>query len=608
MLSPAVPSPAHECLPEHIGPHTLDEECTICNDRTLKAALDDNHPHNGGLGSLDCCEHLFCHCCIQKWVTECSNTCPLCKREAHKLVRRRRKPFGRLPNGERNHIIEADERTLEQQEARGRLDELTAEELERLEAEEEAQGNCVQCGNGENDHLILLCDSCNSGYHSYCVGLGHSVPDGDWYCPVCAIVHQPEQQQQLQRQQQQRQQQQPAPALRQQELPRWIVEEERRRGGGGVFSRRTVVEDDDDEDDDDEEESGDEEEERSGEEKEEDEEGDTDLDEEEEEDEVKPLADRIKERKDRMQAEEELFERPLAERLAARQRMERQGSSQSSKSNSSSQRSRIKPPSIPPTRNNANNSAASSASRVSSRSAGQTSNASSNLAYVVEIRDHKGERYERSSEYYVRYSDHHGLASGEPKWEPGHLVERTEGLAGLIVSFWAAKGDPKAKGELPPPPPPPRQAARPSSQGSDSGWRRSVGSQKRELEQKREQREKRQHVERANFSRFFTSQGSELDSQAMVQQLGSQAAFPSASSQRSEVIDLAQEEEEETEEQPRRRNNNNKENVIAEKKRSKAAAVKEEKKKKPNKKLKRNVVEDSESEDDTEDDDDDVFQ
>ena len=118
----------------------------------------------------------------------------------------------------------------------------------------------------------------------------------------------------------------------------------------------------------------------------------------------------------------------------------------------------------------------------------------------------------------MRYSDHHGLASGEPKWEPGHLVERTEGLAGLIVSFWAAKGDPKAKGELPPPPPP-RQPARPSSQGSDSGWSRSVGSQKRELEQKREQREKRQHVERANFSRFFTSQGSELDSQAMVQQL-----------------------------------------------------------------------------------------
>ena len=156
---------------------------------------------------------------------------------------------------------------------------------------------------------------------------------------------------------------------------------------------------------------------------------------------------------------------------------------------------------------------------------------------------------------------------------PGIWWRGRKGL-GLIVSFWAAKGDPKAKGELPPPPPPPRQAARPSSQGSDSGWRRSVGSQKRELEQKREQREKRQHVERANFSRFFTSQGSELDSQAMVQQLGSQAAFPSASSQRSEVIDLAQEEEE-TEEQPRRRNNNNKENVIAEKKRSKAAAVKE---------------------------------
>ena len=35
----------------------------------------------------------------------------------------------------------------------------------------------------------MLCDSCNSAYHTFCVGLGRRVPEGDWYCPDCAVVH-----------------------------------------------------------------------------------------------------------------------------------------------------------------------------------------------------------------------------------------------------------------------------------------------------------------------------------------------------------------------------------------------------------------------------------
>ena len=191
-LSPAVRSPANECLPENV--HALGEECTICNDITLEGALDghcggDGGEEEGGLGSLDCCDHLFCHSCILKWVTECSNTCPLCKRTAHKLIRRRRRPnaSGCGPR----LVIDADEQILEEHEARGRLDELSAAELERLAAEEDANGNCTECGGGHDEELILLCDSCNSGYHTYCVGL-NSVPAGDWYCPVCAVVHLPE--------------------------------------------------------------------------------------------------------------------------------------------------------------------------------------------------------------------------------------------------------------------------------------------------------------------------------------------------------------------------------------------------------------------------------
>ena len=43
---------------------------------------------------------------------------------------------------------------------------MSAAELERLAAEEDAAGNCTECGGGHDEHLLLLCDSCNSGYHT----------------------------------------------------------------------------------------------------------------------------------------------------------------------------------------------------------------------------------------------------------------------------------------------------------------------------------------------------------------------------------------------------------------------------------------------------------
>lgn len=32
---------------------------------------------------------------------------------------------------------------------------------------------------------MLLCDLCDSSAHTYCVGLGRVVPDGNWYCDGC---------------------------------------------------------------------------------------------------------------------------------------------------------------------------------------------------------------------------------------------------------------------------------------------------------------------------------------------------------------------------------------------------------------------------------------
>ncbi|XP_077010071.1 bromodomain adjacent to zinc finger domain protein 2B isoform X9 [Tamandua tetradactyla] len=45
---------------------------------------------------------------------------------------------------------------------------------------------CQICRKGDNEELLLLCDGCDKGCHTYC----HrpkitTIPDGDWFCPTC---------------------------------------------------------------------------------------------------------------------------------------------------------------------------------------------------------------------------------------------------------------------------------------------------------------------------------------------------------------------------------------------------------------------------------------
>uniref|UniRef100_A0A8C2WRQ4 Bromodomain adjacent to zinc finger domain 2B n=1 Tax=Cyclopterus lumpus TaxID=8103 RepID=A0A8C2WRQ4_CYCLU len=45
---------------------------------------------------------------------------------------------------------------------------------------------CQMCRKGDNEDLLLLCDGCDKGCHTYC----HkpkitTIPEGDWYCPAC---------------------------------------------------------------------------------------------------------------------------------------------------------------------------------------------------------------------------------------------------------------------------------------------------------------------------------------------------------------------------------------------------------------------------------------
>ena len=45
---------------------------------------------------------------------------------------------------------------------------------------------CLSCGSGDSDEELLLCDSCESSYHIFCLDPPlHAVPPGDWRCPTC---------------------------------------------------------------------------------------------------------------------------------------------------------------------------------------------------------------------------------------------------------------------------------------------------------------------------------------------------------------------------------------------------------------------------------------
>ncbi|CAN1187510.1 Methyl-CpG-binding domain-containing protein 9 [Linum perenne] len=52
------------------------------------------------------------------------------------------------------------------------------------------EGICRVCGIDKDDSNVLLCDKCDSGYHTYCLNpplIG--IPAGNWYCPLCTPNH-----------------------------------------------------------------------------------------------------------------------------------------------------------------------------------------------------------------------------------------------------------------------------------------------------------------------------------------------------------------------------------------------------------------------------------
>ena len=45
---------------------------------------------------------------------------------------------------------------------------------------------CHNCGQGDAEEAMLLCDGCDDSYHTFCLNPPlNEIPKGDWRCPCC---------------------------------------------------------------------------------------------------------------------------------------------------------------------------------------------------------------------------------------------------------------------------------------------------------------------------------------------------------------------------------------------------------------------------------------
>ncbi|GJQ10230.1 hypothetical protein GpartN1_g2021.t1 [Galdieria partita] len=112
----------------------------------------------------DCCNHTFCQDCLVKW-SDMLNICPLCKRKFLFIC-------DLLQAGKKIKVIDKKQPKY-------------LEDDTYFNQTEEAI-YCALCGTDTNEQVLLLCDGCNVGMHTYCLTPPlREVPPGEWFCPEC---------------------------------------------------------------------------------------------------------------------------------------------------------------------------------------------------------------------------------------------------------------------------------------------------------------------------------------------------------------------------------------------------------------------------------------
>ncbi|XP_076899078.1 uncharacterized protein LOC143552842 [Bidens hawaiensis] len=123
-------------------------------------------------GFIDSCDHYFCFVCIMEWA-KVESRCPVCKRR-FSVIRR--------PSNDGVFLSEQIVNVPVRDQVYYYNGNATIGPPDPY-----LQVKCTVCSSSSDDHLLLLCDLCDSAAHSYFVGLGATVPEGDWFCRDCTL-------------------------------------------------------------------------------------------------------------------------------------------------------------------------------------------------------------------------------------------------------------------------------------------------------------------------------------------------------------------------------------------------------------------------------------
>ncbi|GAW24283.1 hypothetical protein ANO14919_138660 [Xylariales sp. No.14919] len=126
---------------------------------------------NDNIAVIQICGHVLHDSCLREWTGK-ANSCPICRQAFH-LVHVYDKVGGTLIT---SYKVE-DKKQVAEFDPQAWLD-------DNPEEEEEARP-CPICNNADHEDVLLLCDSCDAPYHTYCVGLD-TVPRGHWFCLECS--------------------------------------------------------------------------------------------------------------------------------------------------------------------------------------------------------------------------------------------------------------------------------------------------------------------------------------------------------------------------------------------------------------------------------------
>ncbi|KAI0902597.1 hypothetical protein F4806DRAFT_491068 [Annulohypoxylon nitens] len=120
---------------------------------------------------IQVCGHALHDACLREWTGK-ANSCPICRQAFH-LVH----VYDKVGGTQLSSYKVEDKKQVAEFDPQAWLD-------DNPDVEEEIRP-CPICNRADHEDVLLLCDSCDAPYHTFCVGLD-SVPRGHWFCLECA--------------------------------------------------------------------------------------------------------------------------------------------------------------------------------------------------------------------------------------------------------------------------------------------------------------------------------------------------------------------------------------------------------------------------------------